>query len=96
MRAPDGVEHWARGHVRRGRALRPARASISSSRTRKAMRCSAPSPKPNFADALGGTQLDVTQTYTVHRSGGGLDGRGRAAGLGADARQSLGARFAAC
>ncbi len=64
MRAPDGVEHWARGtfvEVARfdGLALD---LTVTDAKGHALFRAFT---EATFADALGGTQLDVTQTYTV-------------------------------
>ena len=64
MRAPDGVEHWARGISSRSASSTGWR-SISTSKTSKATRSFAPITEVNFSLALGGTRIDVTQTYTV-------------------------------
>ena len=64
MRSPDGVEHWARGtfaevskHDRLALDL-----TVADARGRALFRAYT---EANFSDALGGTRLDVTQTYEV-------------------------------
>ncbi len=64
MRAPDGVEHWARGvFVEVSKFDRLAiDLVIEDTRGHGLFRAKT---EVNFADALGGTQIDVLQTYTV-------------------------------
>jgi uncharacterized protein YndB with AHSA1/START domain len=64
MRAPDGVEHWARGtfvEVAPNERL-VLDLTVSDAEGHALFRAFT---DVLFADALGGTQLDVTQTYTV-------------------------------
>jgi uncharacterized protein YndB with AHSA1/START domain len=64
MRAPDGAEHWVRGAfvelVPNERLTLDL--TVSDARGHALFRAFT---EVLFADALGGTQLDVTQTYTV-------------------------------
>ena len=64
MRAPDGVEHWARGTfvaIARNEKL-ALDLTVTDAKGRALFRAFT---EARFADALGGTALDVTQTYTV-------------------------------
>ena len=64
MRAPDGVGHWARGtfvEVARNEKL-ALDLTVTDAQNRALFRAFT---EVRFADALGGTRLDVTQTYTV-------------------------------
>ncbi len=64
MRAPDGVEHWTRGtFVEVARFDRLALDLVVEDAKGHALFRAF--TEARFADALGGTQLDVTQTYTV-------------------------------
>jgi uncharacterized protein YndB with AHSA1/START domain len=64
MRAPDGVAHWARGTF--AEVSPPDRLAIDftveDDRGHALFRAYT---EVSFADALGGTRLDVTQSYTV-------------------------------
>ncbi len=64
MRAPDGVEHWARGTV--VEVVRFDRLAldlvVEDTKGHALFRAFT---EARFADALGGTKLDVTQTYTI-------------------------------
>ena len=74
MRAPDGVEHWARGtfvEVARFDEL-AIELTVTDAKGHALFR--AFTEARTFADALGGTQLDVTQTYTVIDPQARLDG----------------------
>ena len=64
MRAPDGVEHWARGvFVEVSKFDRLALdLVIEDTRGHRLFRAKT---EVDFADALGGTEIDVLQTYTV-------------------------------
>lgn len=64
MRAPDGVEHWVRGtfvEVAANERL-ILDLTVSDAKNHALFRAFT---EVLFADALGGTRLDVTQTYTV-------------------------------
>ncbi len=64
MRAPDGVEHWARGtfvEVAPNERL-TLDLTVSDGKGHPLFHAFT---EVLFADAIGGTQLDVTQTYTV-------------------------------
>ncbi len=64
MRAPDGVEHWARGtFVEVSRFDRLALDLVVEDTKGHALFRAF--TEVRFADALGGTQIDVVQTYTV-------------------------------
>ncbi len=64
MRAPDGVEHWARGHFTEVREFDRLALdlAVEDGRGHALFRAYT---EVNFSLALGGTQIDVTQTYTV-------------------------------
>ncbi len=64
MRAPDGVEHWARGKfVAVSKFDRLALdLTVEDVKGHALFRAYT---EANFSDTLGGTRLDVTQTYTV-------------------------------
>jgi uncharacterized protein YndB with AHSA1/START domain len=63
MRGPDGVEHWSRGVFTE---VSPERLvldlTVTDAGGRRLFRAFT---EVNFADAAGGTRMDVVQTYTV-------------------------------
>jgi uncharacterized protein YndB with AHSA1/START domain len=64
MRAPDGVEHWARGTFAEISRFDRLALDLVVEDT-KGHALFRAFTEARFADALGGTKLDVTQTYTV-------------------------------
>ena len=88
MRSPTGEEHWTRGtfvevapHTRLVIDMH-----VADSAGKPLFRAYT---EVDFADALGGTRMDVVQTYTLHRSvDGRADGGGRAGGMAHHARQA--------
>ena len=93
MRSPAGEEHWARGVVKEVSAFERLAIdfAVEEPNGRALFRAFT---EVDFSDTLGGTRLDVTQSYTVLDPDGGVDGRRRAAGLGADAGQTRRGGFA--